>query len=210
METTFPFVITVSRQLGAGGMYVGRQLAQQLNLFYADRAIIRQAATQLSALEEVLESREEKVCSFWKSFRQSFAFGATDVYIPPEVNIPTSRELFETEAEIIRRIAKESSAVIIGRCGPYVLRKHPNHINVFLHGNMTFRRNRIQDLYHVSEEAAEKMIARSDKDRARYHRTFTGREWMDARRYHISLDASAIGLDKSVALIVKYTESMMA
>ncbi|HOU96223.1 MAG TPA: MFS transporter [Bacteroidales bacterium] len=43
---------------------VGQQLAQKLNIFYADREIIREAAKQLSLLEEDLETRDEKISSF--------------------------------------------------------------------------------------------------------------------------------------------------
>jgi CMP/dCMP kinase len=206
MKQTSPFVITISRQLGSGGAYVGQRLAKKLNLFYADREIIRQAANKLSVLEEALESRDEKLGSFWKSFLQSYTFGTRDVYIPSKINVPTSRELFKTETEIIRHIAKECSAVIIGRSGSYVLREFPNHVSIFLHSDMAFRRSRIQKHYDVSEEVAEKMIAKSDKERALYHRTFTGKEWADARRYDISIDTSKIGLDKSIELILKYVE----
>jgi len=204
MNQTSPFVISISRQLGAGGVYVGQQLSKRLNLFYADREIICQAAKQLSALEETLESREEKMSSFWKSFLQPFTYGTPDVYIPPKANIPTSRELFDAEAEVIKRIARESAAVIIGRSASFVLREHPNHVSIFLHGDRSFRRGRIQDLYQVSEETADKMIARSDKERALYHRTFTGREWTDATRYHLALDTGKIGFDHSVELILKF------
>jgi len=65
-------------------------------------------------------------------------------------------------------------------------------------------KNRIQKLYAVSEEAAENMIAQSDKERALYHQTVTGQKWADARRYHISIDTSKIGLDQCVELILKY------
>jgi cytidylate kinase len=205
MKKTSPFVITISRQLGSGGAYVGQQLAKNLNVFYADREIIGQAAKQLSVLKEDLESRDEKILSFWQSFIQSFAI-APDVYMPPQIIAPTDRELFKVETKIIEHIAKERSAVIIGRCGAYVLREHPNHVNIFLHGDITSRKSRIQSLYNVSEEVAGKMIAQSDKERALYHHTFTGKEWIDARRYDISINTSKIGLDKSVELILKYLE----
>jgi cytidylate kinase len=205
MKETSPFVITISRQLGSGGAYVGQQLAKNLNVFYADREIIGQAAKQLSVLKEDLESRDEKILSFWQSFIQSFAI-APDVYMPPQIIAPTDRELFKVETKIIEHIAKERSAVIIGRCGAYVLREHPNHVNIFLHSDITFRKSRIQSLYNVSEEVAGKMIAQSDKERALYHHTFTGKEWTDARRYDISINTSKIGLDKSVELILKYLE----
>ena len=66
MKNTSPFVITISRQLGCGGAYVGQQLAKHLDVFYADREIISQAAKQFSVLEEDLKSRDEKILSFWQ------------------------------------------------------------------------------------------------------------------------------------------------
>jgi cytidylate kinase len=204
MEQTPLFVITISRQLGSGGAYVGQQLAKKLNLFYADREIIRQAAKELSVLEEALESSEEKLGSFWKSVLRSYTFGMADVYVPPKENIPTSRELFEVESQIIRSIAQKSPAVIIGRCGSHILREHPNHISIFLHSDRMFRKNRIQECYPVSKETAEKMIDQSDRERALYHRTFTGVEWTDATRYDIALNTGKTGFDKSVEVILKY------
>jgi cytidylate kinase len=207
MKQTSPFAITISRELGCGGAYVGQQLAKKLEIFYADREIISQAAKQLSVLKEELESRDEKVLSFWQAFIRSYAI-APDTYVPPQIITPSDRELFKTESEVIGRIAKERSAVIIGRCGSYILREHPNHVSIFLHGAITFRKIRIQKLYAVSEEIAEKMIVQSDKERALYHHTVTGQEWADARRYDISIDTSKIDVEKSGELIFKYLESI--
>ena len=183
----------------------GQHLANDMSIYYADSEIINQAAKQLSVLKEDVESRDEKILSFWQSFIQSFAL-APETFVPKYVMPPSERKLFKIESEIIKRIANERSTVIIGRCGSYVLREHPNHISIFLHGNKTFRINRVQNLLHVSEEAAEYMIVRSDKERTIYHRTMTGKEWTDARRYNISIDTSKIGVDKSVELILKYVE----
>jgi len=205
MKPTSPFVITISRQLGSGGAYIGQQMAKSLNVFYADREIIGQAAQQLSVLKEDLESRDEKILSFWQSFIQSFAV-APDTYVPPQIIAPSDRKLFKIESEIITRIANERSAIIIGRCGSYILREHPNRVSIFLHGDITFRKSRIQKLYNESEKVAEKMITQSDKERTRYYHTVTGREWIDANQYDISIDTSKIGVDQSVELILKYLE----
>jgi cytidylate kinase len=205
MNHSLPFIITISRQLGCGGAYVGQQLAKNLNIFYADREIIGQAARQLSVLEEDVKTREEKTLSFWQSFLRSYAV-APDTYVQPRTLTPSDQELFKTESEIIRRIAQERSAVIIGRCGSYVLRDHPNHVSLFLHGEISFRKSRVQKFYEVSEEAAEKMIARNDEERAHYNQKFTGREWADARQYDMTLDISKTGVDGAVAFILKYLE----
>jgi len=206
MKLNSPFVITINRQLGSGGAYIGQQLATNLNILYADREIINQAAKQFKVLAEDLESYDEKVSSFWETFLKSYALGAPDVYIPPQLLIPTDRELFDAETEIIKHIAKERSAVIIGRCGCHILRDHPNRISIYLHADMAFRQDRIQKLNNVSAEAAEKMINQSDKERSTYFHRYTGTEWADSRQYNLSIDTSKQGLDKSVEFIMKYME----
>ena len=203
MKNTSPLAITISRQLGCGGAYVGQQLAKNLNIFYADREIINQAAKQFSVLEEDLNSRDVKKLSFWQSFIRSYAV-APDTYVKPHVMAPSDHALFKTESEIIARIATERSAVIIGRGGSYILREHPNHVSIFLHGDIAFRKGRIQKSYNISEEVAGKIIAQNDKERAHYNHTFTGKEWSDARQYDISMDTSKIGVDKTVEFILKY------
>ncbi len=205
MKPTSPLVITISRQLGCGGAHVGQELAKRLNIFYADREIIGQAAKQFFILEKDLESRDEKKLSLWKSFMRSLAV-APDAYVKPRALPPSDEALFKTESEIITRIAQERSAVIIGRCGSYILRDHPNHVSIFLHADMTFRKNRLQEFYALSEEAAAKMIARSDKERALYHRAVTGREWTDADRYDIAMATCKTGVDHCTEVILRYLE----
>jgi CMP/dCMP kinase len=104
------------------------------------------------------------------------------------------------------KIAKEHSAVIIGRCGFHVLREYPNQVSIFLHGDIAFRNSRVQKLYNVSEEVAGKMIAQSDKERAVYINTFTRKEWANATNYDISIDTGKTGVDKTVKLILHYLE----
>jgi CMP/dCMP kinase len=203
MKQIKPFVITINRQLGSGGSYLGQQVDRELDISYADREIISEAAKQLLVLETELESREEKVLSFWKSFVQFNAF-APNVYTPPKTLLPTNRELFETEASIIKRIASERSSVIIGRCGFYILRNHPNKISIYLHSDFDFRKKRVASLYNVSEEEAGSMINQNDKDRSLYCKTFTGKEWVDARNYDLSLDTGKLGFDKCTEIILDY------
>ncbi len=206
MKENSQIVITISRQLGSGGAYIGQQLAKKLNVFYLDREIIGLAAKKLSVLEDELEPRDERILSFWQSYFQLGGYNGPDVYIPPHVFVPTDRDLFEAEAEIIKCIANDRSAVIIGRCGSHILRASPNHTSIFLHADIEFRKRRIGKLYNVLQEASSKLIAKSDSERSRYHYMRTGKEWTDARQYDLSIDTSKIGVDNSVQLILQYLE----
>jgi cytidylate kinase len=207
MEQTKSFVITISRQLGSGGASVGQEVAKKTNMFFADREIINKAATQLKTLEENLESREEKVLTFWHSFFK-FTSQTQGVYMAPVSPILefTDDELFTVESEIIKHIANEGPAVIIGRCGFDVLRHYPNHVSIFMHANKVFRTNRIQMAYNLSYADAERMVEKSDKERASYCKTFTGKEWTDALNYDISIDTSKLGIDKTVGFILNYLD----
>ena len=198
-----PFVITISRQLGSGGAYIGQQLAKRLNINFVDREIISEAAQQLSIMEEEVDEQDEKIQSFWKSFLHFNPLPSNETLIPKMI-MPTAGELFKVESEIIERIAKENSAVIIGRCGYYVLRNHPNCVKVFLHADVDFRSQRIQHLYNMTEQKAREIIARNDKERAHYISLFTENKWTDIRQFDLSIDTGKTGVDESVELILGY------
>ena len=207
MKKDEKFVITISRQIACGGAYIGQQLAKRLNVFYADRAIITQAAEHLSVKEKTIEEREETMPSFWRSFLSSAAV-YPDLYVTPIMLVPTEYDFFLAESEVIKRIAAERSAVIIGRCGFHILRDHPNRVSVFLHAASEFRLARYSTLYKATEQDAEKTLAKGDKSRAQYFRNFTGCVHEDARNYDLAIDTSRLdNLDQAVDVILAYLET---
>lgn len=206
METSSPFVITISRQLGSGGAYIGQQIAKKLNILYIDREIICKAAKELSLTEEELEILDEKPISFMRLALQLCQFGVPDTYIPPQIYMPSDLELFKVESKIIEHISQEYPSVIIGRCGSYILKGKPNHISIFLHADMEFRKKRVQELYRVTNDEAEKMIKKSDSERQRYCMKLSREEWTDAKNYDLTIDTSKIDFDGCLDLIMRYIE----
>ncbi len=194
MSENQPVAITISREVGSGGAYLGQRLAARLGFAYLDREILRETARRLDLTEETLAHRSEAITPLWLSLLESFRFGAADVsYVPPPLSAPSDGEFFQAESEVISRVASERSVVVIGRCGYHVLRDHPRLLSVFLHGSLKFRSSRLQYLYHLSEQEALQRIKASDRERVRYHRAKTGNN-MEARLFHICLDTGAIGL----------------
>lgn len=207
MKQKNPLVVTISRQLGSGGAYIGQQIARRMDMLYADREILREAAKKFSMLESDIEHCDEKIISFWQSLLKASPF-SQNLYIPPKIPAPGDIELFETEAEIIESLAHKHSAVIIGRCGFHVLRDFPNRVSILIHADAEFRCERIQKLYNLPKEAALKMIAQSDKDRAVYCKTITGKEWTDVRNFHLAVETGKVGIDKTVELLISCLKSM--
>lgn len=202
-----PLAITISRQLGSGGAYIGQKLAGQLGVLYLDREILSEAAQKLRISLEDLEPQDETKMPFWKSIVQMFAYDSPDLYIPPEMNVPNDKDLYKAESEIIRKVAREHSAVIIGRGGSYLLREHPRHLSIFLHADQAVRQKRIEALYQLSAVEAQKLIEKSDHERSRYIQGVAGADWNDARLYHLTIDTGRIDLDSAKDMIMAYIKS---
>jgi len=197
-------IITISRQLGAGGAFIGQQIARRLELHYADREIIREAAKQLAVREEDIEKRDEKTQPFWETLVQSTGY-AHEFYVPINIQYaPTDAEMFAAETDIIRKIAKKGSAVIIGRCGFHILAAHTNTLRIFLHADAKIRVERVMELYKMNRKDAELAVAESDRERAKYIMAFAGVEWKNTTNFDLTIDTGKLGLENSIEGILSF------
>jgi CMP/dCMP kinase len=208
MSLNMPFIITISRQLGCGGALIGEALAKHFGISYADHEIISETAQKFSMHEIDLYQREEKIITAWQSFLQSITRCPDRVEHRPLP--PTNKELFQVESEVIKRLATERSAVILGRCGSYILRQHPLHVSLFLHAGLEFRVKRLCENCNVSEARAQKMIAESDKKRSEYFHLFTGKIWTDATQYDLALRTDILGPEKTLERLIMLAEEVLA
>ncbi len=203
------YAITISHQIGSGGANLGKALAERLAVPFVDRDILQRVAQELHLSEPEVERRDERLSSFWESFGRALLYTDPAMSLAHTGFAPTDKELFELESEYITRIAEARSAVILGRCGWYILRDHPCRISLLVHAGLPARVQRVSELYHVSADEAARLIETNDKERAAYIRTFTRRDWLDARLYDLGLDTSRIGFDNMVALVMSYIEARL-
>ena len=195
-------VITINRQLGSGGKYLGSKLAEKLSFLYLDKEIVKEVAKDLDTYVENLESSDEKQGSIWNSALLLSAFGSFD-YIPP-VEIISDSEAHKAESNFIAKVASEKSAVIIGRGGSYILRNHPRHVSIFLHADLEFRKKQTQELNGISEKEALHLIEKTDKERLKYYKVLTGQDMYNTCGYDLTIDTGKLGLEKSETLIMEY------
>ena len=115
-----------------------------------------------------------------------------------------NHKVFLAQFETIKKIAEKESCVIVGRCADYALAENPNCINVFIHADKEFRTKRVAAELQVNESKAKDAIQKKDKQRASYYNYYTSKKWGDSRSYHLTLDSSALGIDKCVEMILQY------
>ena len=118
----------------------------------------------------------------------------------PEV---TSGEIFNYESQVLEQLAEESSCVIAGRSGFFVLKDHPNKFDVFIHASKPNRVKRIMRKQELSEKEAEEVISYVDKARENYIQQYASTSRYDLRNYDIVLNMDYLTEDQAVDLILK-------
>ena len=200
------FVITISRQFGTGGHEIGAELAKRLGVKLLDKQILNEVARKICVVEDAVEKIEARN-PLWRddftNFYRQYMAGAE--YNGQELD-QTSHKLFDAQAEAIRQIAEKESCVIVGRCGFYVFRNHPNTLKIFIHADDDCRKQRIARKYDISEADAAAMLVDNDYSRELYTKTFTGTEWQDARNYDITLNVRKFGVNGAVDYLMKSIE----
>ena len=111
--------------------------------------------------------------------------------------------LYEEQRKIILKIAEEESCVIIGRNADFILKDRDDVLNVFIHGNMPEKIQRISRLYNVSDQEAAKLIADTDKRRMTNYNFYTEQKWGKASNYTLCLNSSQLGYDRCEAVIME-------
>lgn len=201
-------IISIGRQFGAGGRRVGQALAKRLDIPYYDKELILEAAKEYGFAPEIFEQNDEKSTSFsgnvlqWMESLVTGGMGSK--------NYLSQDALFEMQSSTIRKIAEEKSCVIVGRCSDYVLRDNPNCISVFLHSTDEDRAQRIQERSNISREEALTKMRTQDKKRAAYYNFYSNKTWGDSATYDLSLNVSALGVEKCVDIILYFIENKVS
>jgi len=203
-------LITISRQMGSGGSYIGRRVADRLGFRYMDRDILKEATEHLGESEEDLSFREEKVSGFLENLLKGFFFGSPEAaYIPPSIRPVYDDDLFRVESAIIGKVADRHDCVIVGRAGFQVLKARPGLASIFLHAPEDFRIGRVKEGYNLAtrDEAAD-LIRRSDEQRRRFLERVAGVDWTDARCYHLCINTGVTGLPSAEDMVVELAEEI--
>lgn len=200
--------ITIARQMGCGGAYVGQVIARRLKLRYVDREVLRLAAQSLGVEEADVEANRERLMGMWEKIFGGLSFLSPEaLYTPPPVRAFSDEELFRRQVEALKLIAAREDCVILGWGGAFVLPPSPRMVNLYFHAPLGFRIKRVMEIYQLSDaEEARRMIDESDAMRRKYFAQMTDKDWSCANNYHLSVDASLFSLDDLAERLLRFIE----
>ena len=198
---TFPLfknekrIITISREFGSGGRFIGEEVAKKLGITYYDKNIISEIAEKSGLSPEYIQESAELSP---KKGLFAYALAGRDI-----TGKSVEDMVYEAQRKVILELAEKESCVIIGRNADFILRDWNDVLNVFIHGDMPEKIQRIMDLHNVGEKEAVKMMADIDKRRMTNYNFYTDQKWGKASNYTLCLNSSQLGYDRCEAIIME-------
>ena len=200
-------VITISRQFGSGGREIGAKLAEKLGIPFYDNELITRAAKESGFAEAVFENAEKKATS---SLLYSIAMGMSS-YGSQDLgfsHLSLDDRIYLAQSNVIRKVAEEGPCIVIGRCADYILKDLDNVVHIFIHASLPFRTQRAIEVEGVDPNRAEEIVLKNDKRRGNYYNYHSGEKWGIASNYHLSIDSSLFGIDRTVDTIYAFIKGL--
>ena len=188
-------IITISREFGSGGRFIGEEVAKKLGIAYYDKNIISQIAEKSGLSPDYIQESAELSP---KKGLFAYALAGRDI-----TGKSVEDMVYEAQRKVILELARKEPCVIIGRNADYILKDRDDALNVFIHGDMLEKIQRISQLYRVTEQEAVKMMADTDKRRMTNYNFYTDQKWGKASNYTLCLNSSQLGYDRCEALITE-------
>ena len=188
-------IITISREFGSGGRFIGEEVAKKLGIAYYDKNIINEIAEKSGLSPEYIQENAELSP---KKGLFAYAFAGRDI-----TGKSVEDMVYEAQRKVILELADKESCVIIGRNADYILKDRDDVLNVFIHGDTPEKIQRITRLYNVEEQKVVKMMVDIDKRRMANYNFYTNQKWGKASNYTLCLNSSKLGYDRCEKIIME-------
>jgi cytidylate kinase len=196
-------IVSIARELGAGGGTLGEALARTLSAVLLDeRWFIAQLAERHRFSTDYLERTLERPPKFGESLIATLARatamvpGASTLQMPDEQIIDAARTL-------VLEQARNGHVVVIGHGGVSMLGWRPTNIpvlSILLQAGRDWRIEQLARRVGIDRDEAARRIKTTDDARVRYQQHYFNAHMYDCALYDLVLNTEVLGLDNAVAL----------
>ena len=189
-------IVTIGREYGSGGRYVGKILAEKLGVKLYDKDLIDVISNESGLSATYIEKNEQSHGSLLANFNSQYYN-----------NLSNDDNLFIAESKAIKGIADKGSCVIVGRCSNYILRDNENVVNVFLYSDDEHKVKRAVEYYGLKKETALKEINKINKARERHYNYYADKQWKDLSNYDIAINVDSYGVEETAQILYELIQS---
>ena len=218
-------IVTISREFGAPGRPVGRELASRMGAEFLDRQLVEAVATRAGISLAEAEDLDERVPSRWQRLAAALSVGVPDPVVPPmpaeseddaaaRADLSAHDRLAALTRVVVEEAAERGNVVILGRGGAFVLAGRPDAVHVQLHADIDVRVRTVVDRVagipveeipdgtRPDEASLRELCRTMDARRAEYIRRHFKADWLDASHYDLAIDGGRLSREAIVDMIL--------
>ena len=195
-------VITISRQFGAGGITLGKMIADALKYTFADKDIVQRVARMANVSPHWVETVEKEAGGKLSRFiTKMVPKPLVDRILKDERGYIDEKIYLDYLVLIIAQIADEGDVVILGRGSQYILNDHPDAYHILLVNDFENRSKFMMEHYDLSQSKAAQIVAREDKRRMSLYRKLGKTDYDSSMLYHLVLNMGRVDLQQALKLV---------
>jgi len=195
-------IVTISRQFGAGGLTLGKMIAERLQHNLFDNEIIQLVAQKAKVSDNWVMSVEKEAGGKFQKFISGIVpKSLVDRILDEKLGYIDEEIYVDLLHKIITKIADEGNAVIIGRGSQYILKDREDVKSILLVAQKEDRVKFIESHYDLSFKQAFQSVTNDDKRRVNLYRKFGKEDYDEPGLYHLVFNTSNVDLDKVCNLV---------
>lgn len=176
-------IITISREMGSGGIPIAHKVAEELGYRLIDGETIMEAAADYGLSAEAVEQADEKPPHFVDT-----------------LDSKQSLDLHLIEL-IILEAALKGNVVIYGRGGQDLLKDISSVLRTRIIAPFEDRVERWAEREWLDPDRARFLVRKSDQQRAGFIKYYFDRDWEDSVHYDLTINTQRLSEDKAVQVI---------
>lgn len=195
-------VITISRQFGAGGITLGKMIAEKFGYTFADTDVIKMVAEMANVSTHFVETVEKEAGGkFSKFISKTVSKPLVDRILKDERGYIDEEIYLDYLVLIIAQMADDGDVVILGRGSQYILDDHPDAYHILLIDKYENRVRFMQKHYDLSQSRASQVVKNEDKRRFNLYKKLGKTDYDNPELYHLVLNMNRITLEKAQQII---------
>jgi len=151
-------IVTISRQLGAGGKYIAEEVAKKLGFKIYDKKIVEEIADKAQMRKSQVETLDERGRHFVEECYRALMLDS---------HFLTTSTYFKHLSEVVLTVAQHGDAVIVGRGAHFILGGKTG-VRVRIISSMRTRIGRLMKEFNIDEAKAAKMIKKNDTEKGSF------------------------------------------
>ena len=204
-------IVSIARELGAGGRSVGEAIATSLGAPLLDeRTFIDELSKGYGLDPDFVAERIERPPKAGERLMADLAAATAMLPIAPVWQQPEEL-IVEAVREIVLDHAKRGDVVVIGHGGVSLLGWRPTGIPVLailLRAGRAWRIAQLARRYAIDADEARRRVERTDEARVRFQKHYFDTDMYDSRQYDLVLNTESLGLERSIAIATDVAKSL--